>query len=154
MVILLSVISGCPDKKQQELMQLQAEAPVIVYKTRQDYRDKVPVLMNMEKTLIVAYPAPGDLYFEGRPSLPVTLEDGYLLDNRGLSPNSAFLKISYKEYAAMTGPPDPGELLKNILDTDPFTEMYHCGTRSGYKDIRKDLKRIIRGNFEGCTRLK
>jgi hypothetical protein len=84
----------------------------------------------------------------------VDLGNGYLLDNRGLSPNAVFLDITYKEYAALEKTPDPEELMKRILDKEPFTEMYHCGSRMDFKDLRKELKRMVKANFEGCKRLK
>lgn len=153
-VLIMVVLSGCPENKDQVISMINAEAPVIIYKTRQDYSNRVPIMMNGEKTEILAFPGPGDLYFEGKLALPTPLINGYLLDNRGLSPRSAFLSYTYEEYAALSSPPDPAELMKNILDADPFMEMYECGKRSELEEIRKDLKKIIRNDFQDCKKIK
>ena len=42
-----------------------ASPPVIVYKTRNDYFDKVPVILSEDKTRIVSFPDPLDLKING-----------------------------------------------------------------------------------------
>ena len=36
---------------------------VVVYKTTKDYSQLVPIIMNAEKTKIISYPAPVDVFF-------------------------------------------------------------------------------------------
>ncbi len=115
----------------------------LIYKTRADYYQKVPVIMNAEKTDIVSYPAPGDLRYRGKPALPVILAEGYLLDRRGISENVAFLDITYEDYMALEKTPQKEELLQNILDKDPLSEMYNCGKQSLYQDLEKELNALI-----------
>ena len=66
---------------------------------------QVPVLMEEGRTRILAYPAPSDLKTGDVLCLPTPLEDGYLLDNRGIGLNVAFLAYTYEEYSKFTEPP-------------------------------------------------
>ncbi len=126
-------------------------APVIVYKTSADYFDKVPITLNEEGDQVMSYPAPSDLRYGEGFSLPVQLKKGYLLDLRGVQPNSAFTSYTYEEYFALEIAPSPGELLDKVIDPDPFTEMYYCGKHSESKDLTKALNRLIKDDFAGCT---
>lgn len=128
--------------------------PAIVYKTTKDYSRYVPVTMNRERTRIVSYPAPSDLYYKGRLALPTRLAEGYLLDNRGIGPNSVFLDYTYEEYVRLKTSPTPGELSKHILDKYPFTAMWDCGTRSQYTNEVEALTRKIKDGFSGCKKIE
>ncbi len=128
-----------------------AQAPVIVYKTSADYFDKVPITLNEEGDQVMSYPAPSDLRYGEGFSLPVQLKKGYLLDLRGVQPNSAFTSYTYEEYFALEIAPSPGELLDKVIDPDPFTEMYFCGKHGEFKDLAKDLNGLIKDDFAGCT---
>ncbi|MCL2040973.1 MAG: hypothetical protein FWG84_02885 [Bacteroidales bacterium] len=101
---------------------------VIIYKTKADYSQNVPVGLNEEKTAIVSYPGKTDV----KGQLPVLLEHGFLLDKRGISTNVAFLKYTYDEYMALESIPPIAELFDAIIDTDPLTEMYLCGKTSDF----------------------
>lgn len=116
----------------------------IVYKTRSDYAKYVPVTLSDDKTKIVSYPAPQDVFYQGKLAVPTELCHGYQLDNRGIMPNSAFLKITYEEYSKLKEAPSSDELYKQIIDKSPFTEMYDLGLRSQYKDEKKDIEKIIK----------
>ena len=115
----------------------------IVYKTKGDYFDKVPVTLSDDKTKIIAYPAPTDIFYKGKFALPTKLSNGYLLDNRGISKNVAFLNISYEEYSKRKEVPLLNEMMEMILDKNPLTEMYNCGNRYTYKDEVTELNEII-----------
>lgn len=128
---------------------------LIIYRTRADYRLMVPVMMDDDKNEIVSFPGPGDLYVQGELALPVTLENGYLLDIRGIGPNMVFLKITYEEYAALISVPSLTELQKMILDKDPFLEMYSCGYRKSAEEDIALAEKIVRGGFkEGCVKIR
>ncbi len=128
-------------------------APVIVYKTSADYFDKVPITLNKEGDQVVSYPAPSDLRYGEELSLPVQLKKGYLLDLRGIQPNSAFTSYTYEEYFALDAAPSPAELLEKVIDSDPFTEMYYCGKHSDFTDLAEELNKLIKNGFAGCTDL-
>lgn len=120
-----------------------ANAPVIVYKTKQDYSQHVPVIMSPDKQTIVSYPAPSDVYFNGDLAYPVALENGFLLDRRGINENAAFTKWTYYEYSRLAKTPTIADINKMMLETDPFTEIYQCGIRNDYKDLETELNKII-----------
>jgi hypothetical protein len=157
-ILLLSIVfcalSGC---KSQQLNNGRAiaEKPsgekefiatlphIVIYKTRNDYRHNVPVLLSEDKALIVSYPHPSDLLLGDKPALPSVLHKGYLLDNRGIQKNVAFLKYTYEEYSKLKDVPSLEELQKNIIDTNPLTELWDCGECSNFTDLQKQLNEWI-----------
>lgn len=130
-------------------------APCIVYKTRSDYDKLVPVILSADRTTLVSYPGVKDIYYNGKLSYPVKLNDGYLLDNRGISPGVAFLNYTYDEYSRLPATPSAGELWNRILDKDPLLEMYDLGNRSKFSDPEKQINEIITaGKLKTYRRLK
>jgi hypothetical protein len=115
----------------------------IIYKTKADYSKNVPVTLSDDKLHVVSYPAPQDVYFHGELAYPTQLAKGFLLDNRGISVNSAFISLTYEEYSKLPAAPDPEGLYKMIIDKDPFTEMYNLGSRSRYKDGTQEINELI-----------
>ena len=99
----------------------------IVYKTKADYSQLVPVILSFDKSKVVSYPDVKDIYYNGKLAYPTQLIDGYLLDNRGIGSEVAFLKLNYEEYSRLIVTPHAEDLLKMIIDKDPLTEMYECG---------------------------
>lgn len=130
--------------------------PAIVYRTSVDVGDAVPITLSPDRSEVVSYPHPSDLKRGGEYPLPTPLGEGYLLDNRGIGPNTVFLKWSYAEYAALPKPPSLEELMAAIKHRDPFVEMYDCGVRSEYLDPVKELGELTRaGSWANkCKRLK
>lgn len=153
----LSIVLACNAQKKQEskaAVQTQATAadkpvdysigaPTVIYKTKNDYYDKIPVTLSDDKTNIVSYPAPTDIYYDGKLAYPVKLHDGYILDNRGINKNSVFLNITYEEFSKLTEAPPLSKMMKMIIDKAPFTEIYNCGNRYQYKDVVSDLNKVI-----------
>lgn len=130
----------------------EALAPVLVYKTKADYSLLVPVTLNETKDKVVSFPAPSDLYTNGILAIPVQLDKGYLLDRRGIHANTAFTSYTYEAYSKLESAPTVQDLLESIVDTDPFEELYDCGSRSR-KSLEKDLNKLIRKQFKGCKKL-
>lgn len=120
-----------------------AGAPVLVYKTRGDYRNLVPVALSSDGKSVIAYPAPGDVKTEAGFQTPTVLHNGYLLDNRGITPSVAFLKYSYEEYAAFAATPTLGELYDAIQIQNPLTELYDCGSQTAYKNRETEINELI-----------
>ncbi len=118
--------------------------PALVYKTRADYDNLVPVIMNDAKTVIVSYPHPNDLKTNQGYLLPVKLKKGYLLDKKGIGKNVAFLNMTYEEFARQSEPPSMDQLEKLILDRDPLIELCDCGTITRFKDPVKQLNDYIK----------
>lgn len=117
---------------------------VMVYKTKKDYRIFVPVVLSEDKSEIMAYPHPSDIMIHGKLTLPEKLESGYILDNRGIQKNIAFLKYTYEEYNRFKTVPPLVVLYENILDKDPLVELCDCGDRNQYPDITAQLNQWIR----------
>lgn len=116
---------------------------ILIYKTKQDYSQNVPVLMNVDKTSILSYPAPSDLCRDERCTYPTLLNDGFLLDNRGINKNVVFLSYTYDEYGAMLTAPPVKELMEHIIDKNPLTELYNCGKAVDFKNLVEELNVLI-----------
>lgn len=129
--------------------------PCIVYKTRADYSTYVPVSLSEDKSHITSYPDVKDLRLQGNAVYPILLAGGYLLDNRGIGPNAAFLEITYEAYASQTTTPSADDLFQQLLDKDPLLEMYQCGNRHQYESLVDDLNQLIdSGKLSECKKLK
>jgi len=126
----------------------------VVYKTTIDLMDYVPVIMNESRTKIISYPAPTDLFYEGKLSKPAILRNGYLLDNRGITENVVFLNYTYEAYSNLKTAPPFNEMLRNIKDKYPLKELIYCGSRYQYKDEVKELNAIIDADFPNCKKIK
>ncbi|HQN98502.1 MAG TPA: hypothetical protein PKU86_03530 [Bacteroidales bacterium] len=113
-------------QSQQESNFSQSPAPIMVYKTRNDYSKLVPIVLSPNKDSVLNYPHPQDLKQGNSFRYPVLLEEGYLLDRKGIQAGTAFLKITYEEYVELNELPSPDQLLEMIADADPFTELYRC----------------------------
>jgi hypothetical protein len=120
-----------------------ASPQVIIYKTKKDYSKYIPVTLSEDKSKVISYPDIKDIYFEGKLAYPTALAKGFWLDNRGIGPNTAFIKLTYDEYAKLPGTPTPDELFAMILDANPFHEIYNMGSRYSYKDAVTEINRII-----------
>ena len=127
----------------------------IIYKTRKDYSKLVPVILSKDKMTLVSYPDIKDVYFNGILAMPTQLHKGFLLDNRGISKNVAFIKLTYEEYSKLAKTPDAGKLIEMIIDKDPLIRMYSCGIRSTYKNIEQELNsKIDAGDFSKFIKIK
>jgi len=124
----------------------QAGPPAIIYKTKSDYYDKVPVTLSEDKSKVISYPGSRDVYYKGNLAYPTKLNDGFLLDNRGINENVAFLDITYEVFSRSMRAYTAEELHKMILDDDPITEMYDCGSKYQYKDLEAELNSAIDNN--------
>lgn len=123
----------------------------IIYKTKADYNDLVPVTMDESRSMIVAYPAPSDVVAGDSYARPTKLEGGYLLDNRGITPNSAFLDYTYEEYAKLNPHPTAAELLDHVVETHPFVEIYYV-PRASSSDKAAYYNSVVKSGFAGCER--
>ena len=129
--------------------------PCIIYRTKSDYSMNVPVILSADKSKIVSYPDIKDIYYNGKLSLPTLLENGFLLDNRGIGLQVAFLDYTYEEYRKLSSTPPATDLMNIIIDKDPLIEMYQCGRRSQYTDIEHELNILITsGKLNTCKKLK
>lgn len=118
----------------------------LIYKTKKDYTNLVPVLLSDDKTEIVSYPHPRDLNVGIGYPLPTLLNKGYLLDNKGIGKNVAFLKLTYEEYSELKEVPTLEELYNYIIDKYPLKELCDCGNKTVFTDIENQLNNIIDKN--------
>ena len=150
------VCMGCTNQKSSATHGASIPGPpCIIYKTKKDYYQNVPVMLSEDKLVIVSFPDPKDLFFNGELAFPERLEEGYLLDNRGIGPNVAFLKITYDEYSRLTVAPGADELFRMIMDADPLVVMYDCGRRNQFSNPVDAMNQLIRtGKLTETKRLK
>jgi hypothetical protein len=135
------------DLKQQELVPVFVPGPpVLVYKTKTNYNNFVPVILSDDKSEIVSYPHPSDIKTEDGYQTPVILHKGYLLDNRGIGKNVAFLNITYEDYAKLREVPTLKELYGLIIDKDPLIELCNCGVKTAFTNQTKQLNELIDSN--------
>jgi hypothetical protein len=125
--------------------------PTIVYKTKGDYNKLVPVLLSNDKSEIISYPHPKDLMVGGQLALPTILEKGYLLDNRGVGENVAFLKMTYEEYSKLENAPSLKEMYSLIIDKDPLMELCNCGNSKVFSDKVNQLNKVIKADILRTT---
>lgn len=143
-ILVLLVLSAC--KGQNNLTfkpDFVTAPPTLVYKTKADYNNLVPVLLSDDKSEIIAYPHPSDIMVGGVLTKPTILNKGYLLDNRGVGANVAFLKLTYEEYAQLQEVPSLKELYALIIDKDPLLELCNCGNGKVFEDKTKQLNGLI-----------
>jgi hypothetical protein len=133
---------GIPENKKFQPV-FTTEPGVMVYKTNSFYRDKVPVILSQDKSMIISYPHPKDLMVDGKLLLPDILENGYFLDNKGIHQNTAFISLTYEEYSKLSSPPSIKEMMLQIKDKNPITELCDCGKRSAFTDITNQLNQLI-----------
>jgi hypothetical protein len=149
-------VLGCKTKETaqtitQETSVVMAVQPTVIYKTTRNYDKNVAVTLSDDKQRIVSYPHPSDV---SQRSYPTPLNKSYLLDNRGISKNTAFLSITYEEYAKLRNAPSLDELKQLIIDDNPIEEMYNCGGRTRFSDLIPQLNQLIDQNFKDCQRIK
>jgi hypothetical protein len=109
--------------------------------------------MNSEKTKIISYPGPTDVFYKGKLAKPTPLKNGYLLDNRGINENTVFLNYTYEEYSRLTEAPSLQEMILRVAEKNPMVEIIDCGLRYQYKDEVKELNALIDANFPGCKKV-
>lgn len=151
LLILAIAFSGCAAGKSTAQKdhpmtepQVTAGPPTLVYKTKKDYSNNVPVLLSEDKRRIVSYPHPADIRnADGYRPAPTALAGGYLLDNRGIGLNVAFLKLTWDEYAKMEKAPPLAEMMDLIADDDPLTELCNCGSRQAFAEPEQQLNALI-----------
>lgn len=107
----------------------KAHAPnFLIYKTKADYSNYVPVILSADKSQIVSYPAPSDVIKDGELQTPIALHGGYWLDRRGINKNVAFLNTTYADYSKLEQAPLIADLYRQITDKHPLLELFDSGS--------------------------
>jgi hypothetical protein len=152
LLIILVLFTMCKTN-QEVVLPVKATAPLIIYKTKANYSDKVPITLNESKNIIVSYPSPKDVFCNGILALPQKIKKGYFLDNIGIGKNTVFTSYTFEEYSKLESAPTLEQLMKSIIDMDPFVEIYDCGVRRDSVTF-KDLTKLVSSEFNGCKRIK
>lgn len=148
---LLLLVSGCKFQKKTApkgdifVPLFQPGPHAILYKTKANYSNLVPVGMNDSGTRIVSYPAVQDVatMLLGHSVQPIAMRKHYLLDNFGIGPNSAYLDITWEQYSKYNEI-NADILLKHVKFTKPFLVMYDCGLKTDIEKLEKQLNRLIK----------
>lgn len=136
-----------------EIKHFIPDSPMIIYQTRADYSQYVPVRMNAERTKIISFPLPHELHFQGIPLLPTPLNKGFRLDNIGIGPDVAFLKFTIRQYILLLTPPPVEVMMQHILDSQPLVAMFQCGYRYEYTDLIRDVNVLIERGLTNCLQV-
>jgi hypothetical protein len=155
LILLIIFVSSCGTSRKIEVEpSFEAGPPTIVYKTKADYNNLVPVILSDDKSQIISYPHHTDIYSNGELAYPTALADGYLLDNRGISANVAFLNISYEDYGKMKNLPSVDSLFNLIIDVDPLVVLYDCGNKNHWDNVEVRMNEIIsKKKLRKCKKL-
>ncbi|MDP2175414.1 MAG: hypothetical protein Q8K70_05830 [Bacteroidota bacterium] len=153
------IIGSCSSKKKKALSfepKYMPGANAIIYKTKANYNNLVAVTLSDDKSEIISYPHPTDVFKDSLVAVPTVLNKGYLLDNRGINTHVAFLKITYKEYAQLSELPSLKVMYDMIIDKDPISEMCNCGHKESIENIVEKINYLIDKNKleEVCKKLK
>ena len=151
--LLMSVtfLTSCSKKVVFVSENFSQNPPLVIYKTKANRDMNVPIRVMEDRKTIITYPDPTDVFTNGKLAYPTKLAKGYLLDNRGISLSSVFLSYDYATYSKLTNIPKEADLLKSIIDFDPFLEMYNCGYRYDYpNDVQAANDIIQNGLLKKC----
>jgi hypothetical protein len=123
-----------------------ATAPVVVYKTRGDYRDLVTVQLSSDGQSVAAFPAPSDAIRQR----PIPLANGYLLKRMV---GDTYLSLSIEAYAKASRRYTSDELMEMVVDTDPYLERYDCAECTGLDTT--SINTLIRaGELKKCRSVR
>lgn len=129
--------------------------PTVIYKVSDEYVNLVPVVLNEDKTRVIAYPAPKDMYnTKGELRFPNALGKGYYLDQIGVGLHTAYISLTIEEYANMEKPPTLDSLYQLVIEKDPFKRMYNLGNRKQYPDEEVVKELVSSGKYKSYKRLK
>ena len=84
-----------------------------------DYADNVAVTLNADGSLLY-FPDPKDITADSR---PVSLGNGWWLNNQGLGPNSVFTTYTFADYAELPAVPTIEQLKNSILPGAKVTQF-------------------------------
>lgn len=96
---------------------------IIVYKTVRDYSGLAWVYLSADKSQVISYMDPADILNQ----LPTQLHNGYY--SGVLNMNTAIINIKIDAYSKMPHPLTPTQLFSLIVNNNPFSEMYDCGSK-------------------------
>lgn len=117
----------------------------IIYRMNGDYANLVPVTMDNNMEEVISYPDPVDIKSS---QAPIALGDGWFLDRRGISMNTAFTDYTYEAYSALSKVPTRAEIKSHIIDRHGIKEIKRCGRR---RLTVEQAKQLVKDGFPGCN---
>lgn len=124
-----SVVAGYSDASVQDnpfkpqplpLVKGEVKIPMATaFRMSGDYSDNVAVSLDNEGNLSY-FPAPTDITADSR---PISLGDGWWLNNQGFGQNTVFTKYTFAQYAELPEVPSVEQLKKDIIPGARVTEM-------------------------------
>lgn len=115
----------------------------VIYRTSMPADSLVPVTVRGGE--LVAYPAPSDLT-----EAPARLSDGWLLDTRGIGPDTRFTRWTYAEYKALPDAPSPDEVMKALVPGITVTEIVTLPMATG-SATPEQADALIADGLKGCN---
>jgi hypothetical protein len=161
--IVISLFYSCKTRKEippaavvnhADIIHFRPDSPMVIYKTRSDYSQFVPVRMNAGRTEIIEVPHPSDFIYRGRLAFPVALNQGYWIDNQGITPDVAYLRFTIENYSKLDEPLSVEIMSRYILDAYPLLEMYQCGYRNEYRDIFREVNVLVARGLTNCMKIE
>ena len=160
MLAISGILGGCSPKTSSSS---PAEAPTpagvtpksSVYVLRaQIYKTSVPVVNNVPILLsdsgeVLSFPAPTDV----KGQQPIQLADGWLLDQRGIAPNSAFTSYTYSDYSALNSAPSADELRNAIVPGKVVRIVRLPMTPSQAAADTAAVNALIKGGLKTCVNI-
>ncbi len=118
-----------------------------IYKTNGDYRLNVPV--TLADGNITSYPDVADII---PAMLPIELADGYILDRRGITSNTAFTTYTYEAYSSLEQTPSVDVLKDAIIPEATVVEIIQLPfeAQTAVADTAR-CNQLIRSGLPGCT---
>ncbi|WP_302984414.1 hypothetical protein [uncultured Muribaculum sp.] len=119
----------------------------VIYKTNGNFSNNVPITLSADSKKLISFPAPSDITEQ---TAPIKLSQGYWLDRRGISPNTAFTKFTYRQYAQLKSTPSASELKKAIIPGAIVTEIVQLPYPVGQVSVQQ-CDSLISNNLTGCN---
>lgn len=115
-----------------------------IYRTSAPSDSLVPITISPSGNFVTSYPAPTDLT-----ALPVKLAEGWLLDRRGISPQSVFTRYTYADYKALPEAPSTDLLMRSVNPSVSVTEIVELPVAIGSATPAM-ADSLIRAGLPGC----
>lgn len=145
LIILGFALAFCGCQKKMTEKAAVAKPNIVVYQLKkQSDLSFVPVTLDEQKQNIVSYPAPKDL---ARMKAAEVFQN-WVIDQRGVNPNTVFVDVSIQEYISKNELPDLAVWQGLIHEKNPFQVFYQC---PGTLDIEDIIKIISKKKWKKCT---
>ncbi len=116
-----------------------------IYKTNGNFVDNVPITLGTDRKTIISFPSPADV----ENSQPIPLENGYYLDRRGITPETAFTTYTYRQYSSLKNTPTLKQLKHAVIPGAIVTEIVELPFPVG-TPTKQQCDSLINENLPGC----